>query len=219
MHRSTAFAIAMAAKETALVDVKSLMQALFLWGGEALDEKLPSISAADLKKALTELRFERADTLSQSTLAGLVAVLKRESSSDIAPVQENTASPKESLRIAIASNSGDKLDAHFGSCSRFLVYELNHVQSQLLELRPVPSGRGVDHSLLRANLISDCQLVYVLSIGGPAAASLIRAGVHPIKKAAQQKAEYLIGELQQVLLDGAPPWLEKQLKCRAERTA
>jgi hypothetical protein len=38
-----------------------------------------------------------------------------------------------------------------------------------------------DKNLWRARLIGDCHVCYVVSIGGPAAAKVIRADIYPIK--------------------------------------
>ena len=38
-----------------------------------------------------------------------------------------------------------------------------------------------DKNLWRAQLIGDCHVAYVVSIGGPAAAKVIRADIYPIK--------------------------------------
>ena len=55
-------------------------------------------------------------------------------------------------------------------------------------------------------MINDCQIVYVQSIGGPAAAKVVRADVHPIKKPAGGKAREVLVELQGRLAS-PPPWL------------
>ena len=47
--------------------------------------------------------------------------------------------------------------------------------------------------------IKDCHLVYVQSIGGPAAAKVVRAGAHPVKIAKAAPARDILAQLQQSL--------------------
>lgn len=63
-------------------------------------------------------------------------------------------------------------------------------------------------------LIGDCDLLCVLSIGGPAAARVVNSGIHPIKRGAIGDIQPLLTELQQVLAGDPPPWLAK-LRARA----
>lgn len=67
-----------------------------------------------------------------------------------------------------------------------------------------------DKNLYRAQLIKDCQVLFVQSIGGPAAAKVIRADIYPIKVPESIEAEEKLAELQQVF-DAPPPWLAKAL--------
>lgn len=125
-----------------------------------------------------------------------------------------------SLRVACASNSGELLDGHFGSCKRFLIYQVAPSEVRLIDVRPAVSEEDselsddtdVDKNALRAKTISDCHILYVVSIGGPPVAKVVRAGVHPIKRPNGGEAREAAGELMSVLQAGsAPPWLAKIL--------
>ena len=112
-----------------------------------------------------------------------------------------------SLRVAFAANRGENLDGHFGSCERFLVYQVGADVIKLISVRTtVEADAAEDKNAARSALINDCQIVYVQSIGGPAAAKVVRAGVHPIKKPAGGKAREVLVELQG-RLSSPPPWL------------
>jgi hypothetical protein len=39
------------------------------------------------------------------------------------------ATCRDSIRIACASNRGERLDGHFGSCARFLIYQVSATDS------------------------------------------------------------------------------------------
>lgn len=63
-----------------------------------------------------------------------------------------------SIRAACASNTGEVLDGHFGSCERFLIYQLSSAESRLIAIRPTleadhaedrNAARGADRRLRR----------------------------------------------------------------------
>ncbi|KAB2935895.1 MAG: hypothetical protein F9K25_02320 [Candidatus Contendobacter sp.] len=118
-----------------------------------------------------------------------------------------------SIRVAFCSNDGERLDGHFGSCLQFLIYQVAEREARLIALRkaPAPAGpiRGEENIALRVTLISDCHLLYVLSIGGPAAARVVNRGVHPLKRPQAGPVQEQLDALRQVLADGPPPWLAR----------
>ena len=121
-----------------------------------------------------------------------------------------------SLRVAVASNTEENLDGHFGSCPRFLIYQVGPEEIRLIDVRSTAiTDDAEDKNVARANLIKDCQIVYVQSIGGPAAAKAVRANVHPIKAPEGGKATIALQRLQAVL-DAPPPWLAKILGVKAQ---
>jgi nitrogen fixation protein NifX len=121
-----------------------------------------------------------------------------------------------SLRVAVASNTEENLDGHFGSCPRFLIYQVGPKEIRLIELRSTAiTDDAEDKNVARANLIKDCQIVYVQSIGGPAAAKAVRANIHPVKAPEGGKANIALQRLQAVL-DAPPPWLAKILGVKAK---
>ncbi|WP_018607907.1 dinitrogenase iron-molybdenum cofactor biosynthesis protein [Uliginosibacterium gangwonense] len=114
-----------------------------------------------------------------------------------------------SIRLACASNSGEMLDGHFGSCERFLVYQVSASEARLIDLRStLEAEEAEDKNLARAALINDCQVVYVQSIGGPAAAKVIRANIHPVKITKTSPARESVARLQ-TSLQTPPPWLAR----------
>ena len=122
----------------------------------------------------------------------------------------------DSIRIAIASNSGELLNGHFGSCIRFLVYQLSKDDMRLIDIRStVEADSADDRNLFRANLINDCQVLFIQSIGGPAAAKVIRADIYPIKVPDVIEATEQLREFQKVF-DAPPPWMAKILGKTAE---
>ncbi|MCG6200812.1 NifB/NifX family molybdenum-iron cluster-binding protein [Psychromonas antarctica] len=116
------------------------------------------------------------------------------------------------LLIAFASTDGKAVDGHFGSCEKFYIYRLDAEQIDHIEVRNAEGGRGSEKNSFRAQIIKDCQLMFCASIGGPAAAKVIRAGIHPLKSKDNPSIDAQLLELQQRVSSGAlPPWLAKHM--------
>lgn len=114
-----------------------------------------------------------------------------------------------SVRVAIAANRGENLDGHFGSCEHFLIYQLSPTAVKLIDVRSaLDADAAEDKNKARAEVIADCDIVFIQSIGGPAAAKVIRAGIHPLKKPKGGPAREILAELQQAL-NAPPPWLAR----------
>lgn len=125
-----------------------------------------------------------------------------------------------SIRVAMASNGGEDFDGHFGSCSRFLVYQMSAGEIRLIAVRSTADDvEAEDKNKYRADLIRDCQVLYIVSIGGPAAAKVVRADIHPIKQPNGGKARDVLAELQDVIANSPPPWLAKAMGFGAEERA
>ncbi|BCL39295.1 NifB/NifX family molybdenum-iron cluster-binding protein [Nostoc sp. MS1] len=74
-------------------------------------------------------------------------------------------------------------------------------------------GESNDKVAQKIAALSDCTIVYVASIGGTAAAKLIKKGVMPVKpRSDKEDITYLLNKLLQTLKDNPPPWLRKALQ-------
>lgn len=114
-----------------------------------------------------------------------------------------------SVRLACASNNGEMLDGHFGSCERFLIYQVSADELRLVDVRStLEADHAEDKNVARSALIADCDVLYVQSIGGPAAAKVIRANVHPVKIPLPGPARDSAVRLQ-ASLASPPPWLAR----------
>ncbi|MGR5120389.1 NifB/NifX family molybdenum-iron cluster-binding protein [Vibrio astriarenae] len=116
------------------------------------------------------------------------------------------------LVVAFASNSGERLDGHFGSCIRLLIYHVSKVEKRLVEVKEIDSdAKGELRTQHLVSLINECDLVFALSIGGAAAAKITRAGIHPIKAKAPIDIHDKIAEIQSAIDKGVAPWLSQRL--------
>lgn len=215
-----ALRIALAARELKDVDTARLLRALLAVTGEPITEaRLGKLRMARLRAALltpgpdeaapaelTERQLQRAVGL----LKGRGVRMPEEPLPVVQPYREGEL--PDSVRIACASDQGECLDGSFGRCARYLIYQVSPRSSRLIALREAGSlGEDEDRHARRAELLQDCQLLYTLSIGGPAAAKVIRAGVHPVKVAQPVPAREIVAELQRVLAAVPPPWLAKAM--------
>jgi nitrogen fixation protein NifX len=117
-----------------------------------------------------------------------------------------------SIRVAVASNNEEELDGHFGSCLRFLVYQLSATDLKLIDARSTAKAdESDDKNGYRLDLIKDCHVLYVVSIGGPAAAKVVQGGLYPMKVVGGGSARDILGKLQQAIATSPPPWVAKIL--------
>ncbi|MCU7939978.1 MAG: dinitrogenase iron-molybdenum cofactor biosynthesis protein [gamma proteobacterium symbiont of Bathyaustriella thionipta] len=211
LSNETALRIGLAAREIPDTDAARLLRVLSdIVGLPPPQKKLSSLTIKDLKSAC-DGEFSDVDS---SALKSALTYLKGESGISSDPLPETISyedgDMPNSIRVACASNKGDKLDGHFGSCKRFLIYQVSESENRLIEIRDIDNSQAVDDkNAFRASIIDDCQLLFVASIGGPAAAKVVRYGVHPIKKPQAGSAIDEIKALQAVISKDAPPWLAK----------
>jgi nitrogen fixation protein NifX len=175
-------------------------------------EGLAGLKVKDLRQA-ADGEFAHLD---QAELKAALAILKGEGVAGLdpppAPQPYAEGDMPDSIRVACASDHGEDLDGHFGAARRFLIYQVSAREHRLIDVRVVDETQaGDDKNAYRAGLIADCQVLYVASIGGPAAAKVIKRDIHPIKDADGGSARDRMVQLQAVLAGKAPPWLAKAM--------
>lgn len=218
ISRALALRIGLAARAVPELEPRQLVGALLrLLGPSLTEEGVAGVTADDLRRAGEALQL---DGLAGAPEAVREQVCRRlqgegEEAASAVPEPSGTAPLPGAIRVACTSNAGTALDGHFGSCARFLVYEVNRAEARLAAVRSaLEAGRGQgsgigEKSAARAALIADCHLLYTRSIGGPAAAKVVRRGIHPVKLPDGGDADGLMAELAEVLADRPPPWLAK----------
>ena len=218
LSRELALRIAMATRVLPGVDVPQLIGVLHEKVGSPLDdEKLKAITVTNLKTGIGSLDGEEDGEdigigLENIKLAVRYLWGEEEEDEGLPEIQTyKDGDIPESIRVAVASNSGALLNGHFGSCIRFLVYQLSRTECRLIDIRStVEADSADDRNLFRATMIQDCHVLFIQSIGGPAAAKVIRADIYPIKVPDVIDAVEKLTEFQQVF-DAAPPWMAKAL--------
>ncbi|OOZ36849.1 dinitrogenase iron-molybdenum cofactor biosynthesis protein [Solemya velesiana gill symbiont] len=206
-----ALRIGLAARELPDTDAARLLRVLADAVGLPPTEKKLSGLTVKAFKAAQDGEFADADSVALKSALGY---LKGENTLQAEPLPEiesySEGDMPGSIRVACASNKSEMLDGHFGSCKRFLIYQVSESENRLVEIREIDDAEAEgDKNGYRASLIADCQVLFVASIGGPAAAKVVRAGAHPIKKPQMGEARDEILKLQRVIGSKAPPWLAK----------
>jgi len=209
LSRDLALRIGLAARALPGIEPKTLLEALVEAVAMPLtDSKLKALDTAQLKvAALSEV--------SDAELEQALKFLRGEEgvSPRFAEPQTYTEGDMPgSIRVAIASNGEDALDGHFASCEGFLVYQVSAGEARLIDVRTTERAREAeDKTVWLVEQIADCHVLYVVSVGGPAAAKVIKAGIYPIKLPQGGKAADVLAQLQGVLAGSPPPWLAKIL--------
>lgn len=124
------------------------------------------------------------------------------------------------LRVAIATQDMKNLNAHFGSARRFAVYDVMREEWNLVEAVAFDdvsdeSGKhrteGDDRITPKVEALKGCHLLFCLAIGGPSAAKVVSAKIHPIKVPHPQTIQEVLLRTQMMLRTCPPPWLRKVL--------
>ena len=206
-----ALRVALAAKQLPNIDLRSLLGLLIQHLGEPLTElKLVGLSAKAFRVMVSSL----SEGTSRKDISSALAILCNPelSDSDVPQVPAFNTMDKPSLRVALTSNQDEMVNGHYGSCLRVLIYDVSATQHQLVDVRAMPSdSKGEERAIAMLDKIRDCQMLFTLSIGGPAAARVTRANIHPIKKPAPISADQLLGELTDVIATNPPPWIKRFL--------
>jgi nitrogen fixation protein NifX len=224
LSKDLALRIGLASRVLPGVDIPRLLDILQdRLGAPLTDEKLKSFTVTQLKTGIGSLDGEEDGEDIGVGLANIKQAVRylwgedgeANSLPEIKPYTDGEL--PNSVRIAVASNSGAMIDGHFGSCIRFLIYQLNKDDYRPIDIRStLEADSAEDKNLFRTQFIEDCHILLVQSIGGPAAAKVIRANIYPLKVPEPMEASKQLQALQQVMHNNPPPWLAKILGQAAE---
>ena len=129
------------------------------------------------------------------------------------------------MKVAIATQDLKTVDAHFAGARTLAVYEVSTEGSRMLEAirfdassnqDGVHTDDGDDRITPRIDAIRGCQLLFVRAIGGPAAARVVNARIHPIKVPTDEPIGEVLTRVQTMLKGNPPPWLRKVLREESE---
>jgi nitrogen fixation protein NifX len=129
------------------------------------------------------------------------------------------------MKIAFATTDGIAIDEHFGRAGMFAVYELTKDGYSFQEIRKFSEGRDSaieetkgmgelheDRVQQKVDKLSDCKIIYLVEIGGPSAARLVKKGIMPVKVKRSVSIEESLIKLAETISTAPPPWLRKALE-------
>ncbi|HIK14233.1 MAG TPA: nitrogen fixation protein NifX [Leptolyngbyaceae cyanobacterium M33_DOE_097] len=125
------------------------------------------------------------------------------------------------MKIAFTTSDNIHINSHFGSARKIDVYEVNQTEYSFVETLKFDGNLNEDGNedklLPKIEALHDCTIVYVSTIGGSAAARLIKQKITPIKaQSEEQEITDVLTNLVKTLNGSPPPWLRKAL---VQRTA
>lgn len=229
ISEEVAIRIALAARVLPDVSVRDLIEALQTnFDDDLTEENLSKVTVTQLKRSFGniyevdgEWEGEDADNTDIAAFKEAVQILWGEQDECERPLPLESYTEGDmpnSIRIAVASNTGEQLDGHFGSCHRYLIYQLSRDEIRLIDVRSaIDASLKEDKNTFRVDLIRDCPVLYVVSIGGPAAAKVVQANIYPMKVEAGGEAREVMADLQRAIATSPPPWLAKILGVDADK--
>jgi nitrogen fixation protein NifX len=213
LSRELALRIGLAARVLPDTQPKELIHVLIgIVGFPLTEEKLESLTLKHYRQALNRTCAPETLQRSLNLLQGQQANTKNVATSQIQFYREGDM--PYSIRVAVASQDGVLIDGHFSDCKQFYIYQVSATEQRLIAIRAAETTepmKAEQKQHYRAEIIQDCQVLYSQAIGGPAAAKVIKQGVHPIKLSGTAAIADIIEQLQHVLRISPPPWLAKSM--------
>jgi nitrogen fixation protein NifX len=123
------------------------------------------------------------------------------------------------MKIAFTTTDRVHINSHFGQSKEIDIYEVSESGYQFLETLRFdvnPTEENNESKLApKINALADCTIIYVIAIGGSAAARLIKKGVTPVKaKSEDEEIPEVLTKLVKTLKGNPPPWLRKALQSK-----
>lgn len=126
------------------------------------------------------------------------------------------------MKVAFATQDMHTLDAHFAGARNLAIYDVSPDGYRFVEAirfdntshqDGVHADGDVDDRLTpRIEAIEGCAVLFVLAIGGPAAARVVGRKVHPVKLPKPEPIPDILERMRAMLGGTPPPWLRKAIK-------
>lgn len=123
---------------------------------------------------------------------------------------EGNGAMNSALRVAFATKDMEEVNAHFGGAKEFVVYNVSKEGYEVSEVIKTDTSEleDDDKTDFRVRALRGVNIMYCESIGGTAAAKVIRAGIHPMKVNEPTPIEDLLKNLVQMINGNPPPWVK-----------
>lgn len=131
---------------------------------------------------------------------------------------EGNVTMNNSLKVAFATKDMEEVNAHFGGAKEFVVYNVSKDGFSLSEVIKTDTSNleDDDKTDFRVRALKGINIMYTESIGGTAAAKVIRAGINPMKVNDGTLIEDLLKSLVAMINDNPPPWVKRIIQMETE---
>lgn len=122
------------------------------------------------------------------------------------------------LRVAFATKDMEEVNAHFGGAKEFVVYNVSPEGYEVSEVIKTDTSEleDDDKTDFRVRALKGVNIMYCESIGGTAAAKVIRSGIHPMKVNEPTSIEDLLKSLVAMINGNPPPWVKNIIQMKTE---
>lgn len=131
---------------------------------------------------------------------------------------EGDRSMNDAMKVAFATKDMEEINAHFGGAREFVVYNVSKDGFSLCEVIKTDTT-GIeddDKTDFRVRALRGVNIMYCESIGGTAAAKVIRAGIHPMKVNEPTLIEDILKSLVVMINSNPPPWIKRIIHMQTE---
>jgi len=132
---------------------------------------------------------------------------------------QGTKSIENAIKVAFASKDMKTINAHFGGAKEFIVYDISKDGFALSEVIKTDTSElnGDDKTDFKVKALKGINIMYCESIGGTAAAKVIRGGINPMKVQEPRKIDDVAQELVDMINGNPPPWVKKIMNIKTEK--
>jgi len=131
---------------------------------------------------------------------------------------EGNGTMDNAMKVAFATKDMEEINAHFGGAREFVVYNVSKdgfflsgvIKSDTSELK------DDDITDFRVRALKGINIMYCESIGGTAAAKVIRAGINPMKVNEPTLIEDVLKSLVKMINANPPPWIKQIINMKTE---
>jgi nitrogen fixation protein NifX len=126
---------------------------------------------------------------------------------------DGVSNSPDAIKVAFATKDMESINAHFGGAKEFVIYDVTKEGYELSEVRKTDTSelQGDEKTIFKVKALEGVNIMYCESIGGTAAAKVIRAGINPMKVQEPVKIEAVLDQLITMLNGNPPPWIKRIL--------
>jgi nitrogen fixation protein NifX len=124
---------------------------------------------------------------------------------------EGSDTMEKAMKVAFATKDMETINAHFGGAKEFVVYDVSADGFSLSSVVKTDTSEmtGDDKTDFKVKALKGINIMYCESIGGTAAAKVIRSGINPMKVQEPRRIEDVLKELVAMINGNPPPWVKR----------